>query len=867
MSLEPTQIDPRQQLLITLVERAVELMADDQEVDVEVLCADHPEMASEVARVLDLQRNVGSLQRAAREIDPLLQTTLAGRYRIAQRLGAGAMGAVYLARDEELHRDVAVKVLRTHLFAEQELSGRFDREAQALANLRHQHIVAIHDRGRTPDGTMYLVMDALSGAPLADILARAAALTESGGRHALYADVAWLHEEFGIVAPAGESFLRLCVRWGADIASALHAAHEARVLHRDLKPSNVFITRDARAVLLDFGLAKRTDEAALTMTGQIVGTPAYMAPEQVVGGELAPATDVYGLAATLYHLVTLAPPFEGGTAHVLSVIPREDPRPAAELHPGLSRDLVAILDRGLERDSSRRYPTAHAFGADLRAFLDHLPVTARPLTKSARMWRRVRRQPARLAAAIAIAVLVLVVPFAWYGWWRGLELEQLENAQQKAGLVARLPSRLALEGWPDQRLLVPREERSGYVRDLDDLLALDPEDLPVRLLRAAQLLDRGGEGDVARAAEDLDVVAQQSASVYLREVAERYRAAGDGERGTMAVDLDGMTHRPQTAQECFVAGFHELRNRHVDGFAGRALELLDRGAQEYVPARDLRVLAYLALIDYEPGRKTELAQTAHDEALVLEGMYGMPTARTCSVRGTALVVLGRYREAIECLRESLRLRPGRHGPLQNLGVAYFRLADLDNAERYLREAHEVRPWLWNTLYQMSLVYTARGEFDRAFAAAEKIDAATLGSRAFLRSYALGRVRQSEALHSKLARDEERQAACVADAVAWFDRAIEEAPAAWETKIRGDVVVAESLEHDDLRLVSDDQMQQLIRDPLNPIQLDNLVRVLPEQLDARGTDRLRAFLLALRDKVAPDYERLARPESRTPVTEK
>ena len=491
----------------------------------------------------------------------------------------------------------------------------------------------------------------------------------------------------------------MAIRWAAEVASGLELAHEHAIYHRDIKPSNIFLTRDRRAVLLDFGIAARPAEGSLTATAAVVGTPWYMAPEQARGDPASAATDVWGLTATLYHTVTRQPPYSGGLTEVLSKLMREDPVPAVRLAPGLPRDVQAILDHGMERAVRRRYAAVSDLGRDLRAFLEHQPVSARPLGRIGRAWRRVQLAPAK---ALAVTATVAAAGLAIWLSVTSSALSERQRRERIAEIKATLPALLAVEGQPEQRLVASLgPEREQLLGLLAELLALDPTDIPARMWRAALHQDNG---DHEASAADIAAIAEHAESPYFRELVARYRRAAPGDAGTTAVDLSGMPEA-ETDQELFVSGFHELRNRHVTGFAERAERAFRDAMETYPDARDLRLIALLALRRF---------QEAHDEAIWLEGRYDRPTARTRAVIGSALGGLKHYKKAIEPLLQSLEFRPGRHGPLQNLGLIYLRLKRFDEAEASLRAAAAARPHFLNTTYTLAQLDRERGEFDRAY---------------------------------------------------------------------------------------------------------------------------------------------------------
>jgi hypothetical protein len=401
--------------LVRCVRLALEQQANGEPVDTTALCRERPHLQRALDEALGLADQLPVLQRDLQEVDPLAGLLLAGRYRLRACLGRGAMGVVYRADDQELRRQVAVKILDARLFADPQAVQRFQREAEILAGLRHAAVVAVHDRGRTPEGIAFLVMELLEGVSLAALIDRIARAEQEGRDGRAQPDTNAVFTACGI-APAPAGLWRQAAQWGAAIADALSAAHEAGVVHRDIKPSNVFVRRDGTVVLLDFGIAARGDGARLTATTTTLGTPWYMAPEQVAAGGFEPtsAQDIYGLGATVWHLLAGRPPYEGSAPAVMAALPHRDPPPLRTVRAELPRDLAAIVERAMERDPRRRFATAALLAADFRAFLEHRPVSARPLSALQRRWRAVRRAPAKalggLAAILAVVLLAAVLP-------------------------------------------------------------------------------------------------------------------------------------------------------------------------------------------------------------------------------------------------------------------------------------------------------------------------------------------------------------------------------------------------------------------------------------------------------------------------
>jgi eukaryotic-like serine/threonine-protein kinase len=311
-----------------------------------------------------------------------------GRFQIIELLGRGAFGEVYKARDSELDRLVALKMPRADYFATSEEAQRFLREARSAAGLRHSSIVQVHEIAHQR-GSPYIVSDYIEGLTLADLI--------SGGRPGF-------RESAELVA---------------QLADALDYAHRQKVIHRDIKPSNILLaapqgpdTGGPRFVpyLTDFGLARRDEgEITVTLDGQVLGTPAYMSPEQAAGdhARVDGRSDVYSLGVVLYELLSGELPFRGSRRMLLHQVLHDEPRPPRTLNERIPRDLETICLKAMAKEPGRRYLTAADFRDDLRRYVRGDPITARRVGRTERAWRWCRRNPvvAGLAAAVVIALL------------------------------------------------------------------------------------------------------------------------------------------------------------------------------------------------------------------------------------------------------------------------------------------------------------------------------------------------------------------------------------------------------------------------------------------------------------------------------
>ncbi len=485
-----------------------------------------------------------------------------GEFEIVRELGRGGMGVVYEAVQTSLGRRVALKVLAAGLGLTPKAVDRFRREATAAAKLHHTNIVPVYATGEA-DGVHFYAMELIDGPSLDHVIRQARRPTADAPTEPP-ADLAAtgpfvptapaptppVSGGSAVSSPSTDRFDRAAVMIAA-VADALHHAHEQGVTHRDVKPSNLLLSSDGRLSVTDFGVARMLEQPGMTVTGEFVGTPSYMSPEQISAG-LVPVdhrTDIYSLGATLYELLTLRPPFEAdGRDKLLALVAQKEPPPPRSVDPRVPRDLETICLKCLEKDPARRYQTAKELAEDLRRYVNRFAIQARRAGPLTRLKKWVKRNPAVAAAGLAVLLALAVAGGVGYRSQRA-EAERLVERRREAtdrAILAAMSSQLAEA---DAALLEAERLGAG---------------LAERRFVAGIVSHYRGDSDAAKrllreaCGERPDWIAPRAFLAVVCDYTHDW--AGEAENGNAALKLE-----PVTAEDYLFRGYMVGLSNYADG--------------------------------------------------------------------------------------------------------------------------------------------------------------------------------------------------------------------------------------------------------------------------------------------------------------
>ena len=594
-------------------------------------------------------------------------------YVVESVLGRGGMGIVFRARHLRLNRVVALKMALADAYAAGPLEGqRFQREAEAVAQLQHPHVVQIYDVGDS-EGQPYFTMEYVDGGTLAQHLA-----------------------ECPLSTPQAAALLL------ETLARAVEVAHRNGIVHRDLKPANVLLTIDGVPKISDFGLARRVDsDASLTPAGSALGTPSYMAPEQARGNatEIGPAADIHALGAILYETLTGRPPFGAESApETLQQVVSLEPVPPSHLNAVVPRDLETICLKCLQKQPQRRYSSAAALAEDLSRFQQGRPILARRVSRSERLLRWIRRNPTSASLIFAVFALLGLSIGAGMREWAAADERRHEIGKSAARLDYVI--RLQQEGrFPEARLVLGRvsdvgsEELHGKIKQAHADLKLAERLDAIRLRRATRL---GHKLALVRSEEDYEAAFRDAGLGGLDDapdaVAVRIRAsnirttliAAFDDWSVCVVDarrLDWVLAATRQAD----AEPTEWRNRARDPKVWNNRESL---AQEIAkaPVATESVPLLLALAERTKAAGVDSipflrrVQRAHPD----DFWANLSLAE-------ALMEKNELAETLRFYQAALALRPETSVVYDNIGMALALLGRMDDADEQFRHASRIDP--------------------------------------------------------------------------------------------------------------------------------------------------------------------------------
>jgi tetratricopeptide (TPR) repeat protein len=652
--------------------------------------------------------------------------TTVSHYEIRAKLGGGGMGVVYRAEDTKLHRTVALKFLPPEMTRDEEAKERFVQEAQAASALDHPNICTVHDIDETDDGRLFICMACYDGETAKEMLQR------------------------------GPLPLDVAVDVAIDAGKGLLAAHEQGIVHRDIKPANIFITREGRAKLLDFGLAKLSGQTRLTQAGRIVGTAAYMSPEQARGKVVDCRTDLWSLGATFYHLVTGRLPFEADHPQAaLYAICHEDPLPVAALRPDAPEALGAIIERCLTKDPAERYASAKELVTDLVRLRPSLEpgaaglLTATTLPVSQR--RSLRPGMIGAVAAVVLAGSFLVHPSGRdaVGRWLAGRATDRDQITATASIPAeRHVALLPIKSSDESDLLLAEGLTEYLTFRLSQVEQADPSfwilpsaevrehDVPTpALVRAASgatlalagRIDR--EGPVYRLAMDLvdtgtgEVIESWDTTARRRDATALQHETVLRLVEALGIDLEPLVLRALVAGattssdacEAYLRGLGAFEVAATDGDAtiDDALSFMRRAVEQdpsYALAHAAlgRILWSKCQEAKEPWYETE-AVASLERAIELESGLAAPHVTLAEIHAAA----GRHEEAIGELRLALAVDPANDRAHTDLARSFTALGRIEDAERTYEEAIDLQPGYWVPIRDLAVFYRTLGEYEKA----------------------------------------------------------------------------------------------------------------------------------------------------------
>lgn len=642
--------------------------------------------------------------------DPLIGH-LIGHYRIGEKIGSGGMGVVYRAHDEHLDREVAIKVLLPGAIADDSARKKFRNEAYALSKLNHPNIATVHDFD-THDGRDFLVMEFIEGVTLNKRLLE------------------------------GSLPQKDVIALGTQLADGLSAAHNRAVIHRDLKPSNLRITADGRFKILDFGLAKlrlsaRVSGASETLseTHDMAGTLAYMAPEQVLGGEIDARTDIHAAGTVLYQMATGLPPFTAEErSELMNEVLRSSPSPVNTLNPQLSPELGRIIGKCLERDPENRYQSAKELAIDLRRMQTGIQPQAASKRAVAAAFRSISRKKKWTAAIASLVVLLGIGAIVGYflppSVTRGHISPEIPREKQLAvlpftvtdadaqtaafgaGLTETLTAKLTqLTRDPLLQVVPAPEVRGKHIASVDAAR----QEFGVNLVLEGSLHTSGKQVRINFILVDTRTRRQLRASSLTATDGDAFRAEdavvnaafemlGMDTRLKEGVERESYGTQVAGAYDYYLQGRGYLQNYDREENLDSAIEVF-----RHALALDKNyALAYAGLGEaflqkYHLNALPQWLRQSWDSCRTANKLDAqLPAAHACL--GNLSIATGKYADAATEFSLVLQNEPTNDAAYKGLADAYERIGKLHEAESTYKQAIALRPHYWATYNWLGVFY-------------------------------------------------------------------------------------------------------------------------------------------------------------------
>lgn len=617
-----------------------------------------------------------------------------GPYRLLELLGRGGQGEVHLAFDTRLQRKVAVKVLRSVHAGSPDALARFHREAAIASRLDHPNICPVYDTG-VQDGVPYIVMRYVAGTPLSQLAHIDRSSAVSGGGPLTLTD-----------REAVKARLRRIVTIVERMASAVHAAHELSALHRDLKPQNVLLTEGDQPIILDFGVAcwLHQDEGSPTLTGDLIGTPAYLAPELLADPRRRAdrRTDVYALGVTLYECLVRRRPFDGPTREALykAILEGAPTKPREEVRE-ISGDLQTIVLTAMERNPERRYQSAHVMSEDLRRLMRNEPILARPPGLLRRSARFVKRHPAKAVAAV---LLPLALASSSVLLLRMKDLKEQSRLRKEARIEALFVE--AMTRFNDL------EEKDLALSALQSIRELEPDSVEALAVQSLAQLQFGREEEALLTLDTApDSSKDHPALKMIKDEIRRRRLRRDGMKEE---DSELGTRAPDTEIEHYVAAtilsFRGVHINHKDLL--RACDLMQRCC---LLAKTPRPIYHLGLLKIAcAAQEVDVALRAMDTLAAL-----WPAHRTLLASAAKTLADTAPEKSVTIFRSLLEAEPNNMRTAFLFGSSLLNAKDYENARPLLELADRANPENTSVLQSLIHLYRETGETRRAVEIAER----------------------------------------------------------------------------------------------------------------------------------------------------